>query len=194
MILKLLGTENRLEDKIKIQVAEVLEDMREKEERKNNVMLFNVEESKDVEGEKEHDRKEVQAILEHIGTQANSGVTLVRLGKRRPPSDQNRASRPRPLRVSFTEVVSRLETLKRANKLRLHPKYKVVGMAPDRTKKERDDEKVLRHELAERRGKGESVVIFRGKVMTKEEREVILRGITNPESEGEQGAVGGAAN
>ena len=65
-------------------------------------------------------------------------------------------------------------------------KYKKVGISADKTQKERDDDRALRQELADRKRRGERVVLFRGKVMTVEEREAVRAG-----NLGEMGRGGG---
>ena len=77
------------------------------------------------------------------------------------------------IRDSFNNAPARNRILKKAWRLRDSEEYNKVGLAADKTLKERNEERVLRKELARRRQGGEDVVIFQKRVVTKAEREVL---------------------
>lgn len=197
LILQLLQNENRLEEKIKVQVTEVLDAQKEKEERKSNVILFNVQESENDEKSQEtaHDMAQVEKILKtvHPGLQWHSSVTksVVRLGRKKSSKDQH--SKPRPIRVSFADAESKLEILRNAKKLR-GSGFQNVGIAPDKTLAERKEDLAKRTEFKERKARGDDVVWHKGKVMLKSERDKDQSREKGAENGLDRGTVGGASN
>ena len=177
VILQLLRNENKLEDRIKQQVSESLDDRKEKEDRKCNLIIFNVEESSDTSlaEQKKHDKHEVGKILDFIspGTEVDSVCEqdIVRLGPRKKSQSEDSRPKPRPLKIKFTDEQSRTSILRKARKLKDHQTYKKIGIATDKTQKEREEEKALRTELSNRKQNGENVFIYRGKIVVRTEND-----------------------
>ena len=80
-------------------------------------------------------------------------------------------NRNRLLRVVFKNENSRNIVLQKAKYLRQNHNTKAIFISPDRTPYEQAEFAKLRKELQERREAGEDVVIFRNKIVKKEERQ-----------------------
>lgn len=171
-VLQQMQKDRTLEDKVKVQVSETLEDIREKDDRANNLVFFNVHESKECnrEGEKKHDKVQIKSIVASI--QPNLSLEqiedkdIIRLGKK----NGQEGSKPRPVKVILKSVEHKNDILKNAWRLKDHEQYRKIGISADKTKKERQEEKSLREEYNRRKGLGEEVVILKGRVLTKQER------------------------
>jgi hypothetical protein len=182
--------QSQKEARIEKKVEEVLHDHRDREERGNNIVIFNVEESQgaDQEAQKRSDCNEIKHILDTVipGLATDKVEKVMRLGKK-PDSKNN--SKPRPIKVVLKDQETRNSVLRKAWRLKDHNSLKKVGIAADKTVKERNEEKACREEYRTRKAQ-EDVVIFKGKVVTKEEREVCRkreRGVV----ENSGGALGG---
>ena len=180
LILQLLQNENRLEDRIKAHVTEALDAQKQKTERKDNLIIFNVPEcdSESKQAIIDHDCSELDAILKVVDPEydynqsiARNGV--MRLGTMRKASTSNPNPKPRPIRVQFSDGDVRKNILNNARKL-AGSKFSKIGISADKTWYERQAELALRKELKERKGNGENVVIFRGKVMSQEDKNMLL--------------------
>ena len=68
-------------------------------------------------------------------------------------------------------------------------KFSRIGISADKTRFERETENSLRKELKRRKDNGEDVVLFRGKVALRTDRDHMLA--ANQEMEDEGGAFGG---
>ena len=198
LILRLLQNENRLEERIKTHVTEALDAQKEKVDRKDNLIVFNVPEStsKNETACKDHDDSELVNILRHVDPDFDFDKVqkdgVMRLGNKRVPSAANPSPKPRPIRIRFSDGVSRNKILTNARSL-AGSKFSKIGISADKTKFEREAETALRKEWKARKDNGEDVVRFRGKVILKAERDAILSGYHYQESEEkeEEGAVGG---
>lgn len=172
-ILKLLGNEERLETKIKDQVAEVMEDLGEKKDRKKNVVFFNIPENPDKEPQASNaeDRDNVANIIKELCPEFDSNSIeqndVVRLGKKKTPTESESNPKARPLRVTIKVASHRNTILQNCRRLKNNKniKFAKVGVAADKTQKERDADSALEKELKERRAKGENVVISKGRIV-----------------------------
>jgi len=158
-------------------MSEMLDIQKDNEERKNNVVAFNVDECQNEQDEEKHDRAEITNILNEIVPEFEprhiATAEIVRLGKRKPfqPKEGQQTPKPRPIKIIFQNVEAKNKILKNARKLKNFPNLKKIGLSSDKNKKEREEDLKLRKELKSRRDGGEDVVMFNGKVMTKTERE-----------------------
>ena len=167
LILQLLQDNKKVEEVVRIQIKESLEDKKEEEDRKNNLVVFNVEESDSRDGEKEHDIGELKAILQEVCPEENLDLEkrkIVRLGQRKPPSasNGNAKPKPRPIKIILDDGETRNRVLRQARRLKDSTKYKKIGLAADKTFKEREADKALRAELKRRKDQGEDVYISKG--------------------------------
>lgn len=160
-----------VEKKVETQVTEALEDQQEKEEKKNNIMIFNLPESRsdDEDQEVEDDIKVVKEVMSivhpNIGADTISDKTITRLGRRK-------EGKTRPIKVYFDNDLSKGKVFRNALKLRTTEKFSKVNISNDKTKKELLADRMLRDKLnAEKALKpDEDLIIFRGEIIRREDR------------------------
>lgn len=124
-----------------INTDDVIQEVREQEERRNNLVLFNVEESKshDTGDRIKHDKEEVKEIARicNVSIRRDEVLKAVRLGKK--------GENSRPLVVKLSSEDKKRDMLKNADKLG-RSKYKKVGLQQDLTPKQKEKEKELKEE------------------------------------------------
>lgn len=152
-------TENSPQDAIPDAIP-ILEEYRDRDRRRNNIILHNVEESK---SETKHKRQEddQQFVLKILTVLQFKNINIVkttRLGYK-----QRDNSIPRILLVQL--AVPRDEILFKAKMLRHHGVYNKIFIDPDRTPDERKTHKLLRDELKKRRADGEKCIIRGGRIV-----------------------------
>ncbi len=164
MILQLLQNEGRFESKIKAQVEEVLDNQKERDEKKNNVVVFNIPEGDETEEEdvnNKEDIKKVSKVLEIVCPEIKAEVlnktSVQRIGRRR----RVVGAKPRPIKIKFSGSEIKEKVLKGAKKLKGHDELRTVGISNDRTRMEIEEDRKLKEELEERKKKGENVYISR---------------------------------
>ena len=151
-----------------VNLARMVESKKEKEERQNNIILHNIEESRDGDPmrRKAHDTsmfgEVISAVLGDLDRPCLEIEKVYRLGKKR----EDESAKPRLLLVRLknkehVDLMIKNRWLVRQNAPSLGP----VFISRDLTKEEREKEGQLRRELEER-GK-ETHRIFRGKVVRK---------------------------
>jgi hypothetical protein len=147
-----------------------INEMRDRERRKTNIILFNVAESTtdDTETRKQHDADEVSCML---STELNIQTVVdkpVRLG----PKIQG-SKWPRPLIVSVGSEEAKWQILKESKNLAKARKetYRTVYIKKDMTPMEREADTELRNQLLDKRKKAdeegtlEKWIIKKGKVI-----------------------------
>ena len=154
-------------DMCSVLVTKTLEEL---EQRKTNIILYNVPES--MEGKKrdevrKHDQDGVSQVLEQINvTDEVKPVNFFRLGRREEGNHH-----PRPLLVKVRSQSERDLVLQKAFRCRdfiMGDGNRQVGISPDRTKEERDERKNLLTEMQERVKRGEKDLVLRnGRIVTK---------------------------
>ena len=161
-----------VETKVKEEVNEVLEEEREREMRKNNVIIFNVEEGNDDKEDEKSMKDSFLLVCELTGNNADPNTdlpNLKRLGKKLV------SGRPRPIKASGlnAELKRKLITNSRqiSHKATSDMTKKIV-VVPDKTLKQRETDKALYLEKKRRLDQGESVAIRRGKVVVVDEKGV----------------------
>ena len=142
-------------------MSKVFDSFMDKERRKLNVVVHNLPEQ---EGSSLAERMENDQLL--FKEVIKEGLNLIirptkafRVGKRI-------GDRPRLLIVTLESTDVKAELLRMASQLRHLSKWKRIYVTPDLTKKDRDDAKRLRDELATRKQAGEeNLVIRRGRIV-----------------------------
>ena len=185
MVIEMLTNEGRLEKKIKLQVSEILENQSEKEEKKNNLVMFNIPETDTDDEEKsaEEDLKKVKSVLHFVNPEVEVTslvkAQVIRCGKKR----NGPGVKPRTIKVLFSDSSSKGKFLRNAKKLRDHKTFSRVGLSYDKTKSELERDRLVKEEFLERKNKGEDVVRYRGQVVLRSELE----------DQNQRGAVGGVS-
>ena len=141
-----------LSSSVKSLVDECMEEERERDRRKNNIILHGIAEttSDDAQERSDGDLAQVSAILDFLNV-TYEVRKVQRLGKR----DEN--SKSRPLLIQLPNSTCSDELCRRANKLRQAPdSMKGVFIQPDRTQKQRAKRAELVKELKKRQDDGDS--------------------------------------
>ena len=155
----------KVEDKIKIHVNECIEEEKEKEEKKNNIIIYNIEETEGGDENPQEDISQIKKIMKEINPEfredgaEDSKMVISRLGKKRSPTEKEPEVRPRPIRVMFNNTEEKKTVLKNARNLRNSKTFKKIGITSDKTRKELNQDQMLRNEYKERTTKGEEVFI-----------------------------------
>ncbi len=142
---------------------QVIKEMKDQDDRKNNIIFFNIAESKskDMNERTKHDKEEVKEITKICSATIKKDDMLraIRLGKK-PNEDK-----PRPLLIEVSSDDKKKALFKNLSKLQNAPeKYQAVSVQNDLTKKQREQEKNLREEAKkkEEEASGEAKFKVRG--------------------------------
>ena len=167
--------DSNTDDKVEVQISEVFSELDLKKEKKNNIIVYNlpeVDKKKSKQEQKDIDMKNVNDILKFVNPDVDTSElcdkNIERMGERKDHND----TKPRPIKIKFPNFDSKLQTMKNARKLAKYTKFKKIGLAYDKTKKEQLEDKILRDELEQKRRSypDEGYVIFKGKVIKSSEK------------------------
>jgi len=157
-------------------ISDSVSELRDREARKNNLVIFNIPESSndDAEDRKLHDISTVIELFDFELDIQTTATNPVRLGKK-----QQNARYPRPLRVTVEDEQMKWKVLKASKNLRDPRKEenKLIYIKRDMTRMERGMEEDLRKQLAEKRKEAEdrgvqcSWTIRRGKLINQQRTE-----------------------
>ena len=164
-------TKKSIESMVQKEVSLAIDEMREEDKRKNNVIISGLVETPDTDETK--NLLEATHLLTDIPNVKDEICSIFRLGKPPTAPNSNQHVRPRLLKVSFKSLETKEKVFRKLidiNKREKDPKKKIY-VNDDLTSKQRIVDKEVREELKRRRSLGEDVV-RRG-------NEVILR---NPPS------------
>ena len=162
-ILEILQKDKKAEEQVKSHVEDVLEDQKEREEKKNNLVLFNVQEGTDAEDVVAKTKEVLNFVNPEVKTDSLDGTKIKRIGIKRD-------NKIRPIRVIMDSQESKYEILKNSRNLK-GSKFSKVGLSIDKTKKQQDEFRVLKAELDEKNkeGEGNEYTIFRNQVVKRKE-------------------------
>ena len=143
--------------------SKVVDEYRDLERRKWNLIVFNVPESKSTESSQRNaeDRDFFKSIINDVGVDSVEIIDVVRLGASTP-------NKLRPLRVQFANLSHRRSVLVNAKKLwdSSSDVFKGIYINPDLSVRERQTQRKLRSELARRKENGEyNIFIRRGRIL-----------------------------
>lgn len=143
--------------------SEILQEVEERQLRRNNVMIFGLPETShgSLTERKDHDNRAIHELFETIGIQNVSTEETRRVG--RITDDKIRA-----LKVTLKDVNTKRKILRSAKELRKSSRFRHVFLANDATKWQQKELFYLRSELKKRRDLGEDVVIYNGQLRSKE--------------------------
>lgn len=162
-------TDAKMDGIVKVRIDETLQEENEKKLRRNNVIVFGLEESEADEAATRiaDDTDGMLSILKSIRCESEM-KQLVRLG-RKPEKVGDDEVKPRPLKVVFTDEKSKNEVLVKARTLRTTG-HAHVFIVQDQTPKEREQRKVLVEERNRRKQAGEDVLIYNDRVVVRRRR------------------------
>ena len=153
-----------LEERIESISSSVFEEVEDRYRRQKNIIISGIPEQRtgDLTERKESDLEKVKKLLEHLSASINKDdiTTVHRVGKTGTSID-------RLLKVAFKNREAKEEVIRKSKQLRDIPAYRKTFINPDLTLKQRHQRKALDDELKNRRGLGQDVVIWKGKVVEK---------------------------
>ena len=160
-----------------VSVTKIVDEYRDIERRKWNVIVFDVPEPKsaDTSQRKTEDREFFNSLVENIGIAPVDIANVTRLGAKV-------ANKSHPLRVQLNNLSQRRSVLSNAKKLcnSSSRAFKEIFINPDLSPKERQAQKELRSELARRKEAGESgIFIRRGRIV--KQNKTINQAVSNPQ-------------
>lgn len=147
-------------------LAFMLSECEDRKQRENNLIFSGVEE--DIEGtvqeRRSADEERVKKVLEHLKFDDINLVSVSRIGK-------IKAGKPRLLRAQMRNTALKKRVLAVSKNLRLSDAHRQVYINPDYTRHEQELQKKLRENLKKFRAEGKDVMIFRGKIINRADRE-----------------------
>lgn len=148
-----------------------IEEMTERERRKNNLVIFNLPEStaRSPKGRQEYDKSVVEELIKTgIEVEGVEVIKVVRLGG----IGQNRLAKPRVTLIEVQDHSTKIRILQSARNLRSKDMWATTFVAPDMTPNQRKQRKELRTELNQRRARGEeNIIIRRGVIVAMKDRQ-----------------------
>jgi len=145
--------------------SEVVDEYLDRERRKHNLIIYNLQEPKNVHTNTERSRSDIGTLARlfhsQLGIQEDVEITkCIRLGK----VDQNKA---RPVLITIPDGSKRSLILRNASSLRKTEHHKHTYISPDMTPKKREIGKKLRSEIKRHKSQGETNITIRhGKIVT----------------------------
>ena len=142
--------------------SEILDEVEDREKRRNNVIVFSVEEREQgsLEERREHDIDVVNEVLDSLGFGDVVLNNVHRLGR-------TSSGKFRPLKVPLVNYSVKASVLQKSRLLKQNDKFKNVYITNDRTKLQQSEWSELRAERDRRKQDGEDVVIYNGKVCSR---------------------------
>ena len=155
-------------EKVFEQMHEHMREQEDRQNRKNNLVMYNVPESthQDPRERQTQDLAFCQDVIENslgVDGRAYEMVTVIRLGKTR-TDDRNR-----PVLIKMKSEYEKWEILRNAKNLKYErdDNKKKIGISLDLTAQQREHDRKLRNELKERREKGETGLYIKNGVLCK---------------------------
>ena len=159
-----------VEETVQTSIKEVLDDSKEHEEKKNNVIIFNLDEPTKIAGRTESQYQDDDLTKVNMIIRAAEGDEwtpvpnknqVTRLGQRKDDS-----KRPRPVKVSFDSNEEKWHLVRNTRKVRTMPAFKDVSIQHDKTRKELNVLRALKTECTNKRNvTGKDFVIFAQQIM-----------------------------
>ena len=141
-----------LDKKIEVKVVEMIDEDREIQEKRNNMIVYNIEEAPDSEEdgkELKDDIEKVREVLSVVHPDASkislTDVTVTRCGFNK------KKDKMRPIRVKLMENSTKGVIFKNSWKLKEHDKFKKVGLSNDKTAREQLKDRELRSRLQDKK-------------------------------------------
>lgn len=151
---------------IEEKLTSVYNECEDRKLRENNLIITGIEEEMEgtVEERRTKDEEKVRRVLSFLSIDENGFTEVSRIGK---PTN----GKPRLVRAKMKNVELKKRLLVSSKKLRSSEFYRNVYINPDYTKNEQSIQKKLRDNLKKLRADGKDVMIFRGKIIRRAEKE-----------------------
>ena len=139
-------------------MKEILDEVEQREQRRDNVMIFGLPERVDgsLEQRKQHDKNALANLFSELDLSMTAS-DIQRVGRMS-------SGNARPVRVRLADRSLKPQLLRQSKNLRKSSMFKQVYIHCDLTKVQQHERLQLRKELKERRAAGEDVVIYKDKV------------------------------
>ena len=142
---------------------DVLDEMEERELRRDNIAVFGIFEKTNgsLSERIQHDQEEVEQLFETMELPGLPFVHTRRVGR-------TVTGKSRPLIVKLRSRLDKPFVLRNTRLLKSSDKFKRTYVSNDLTKRQQNDRRKLRQELKNRWDAGEDVVIYKGKVCSRD--------------------------
>lgn len=165
-------TTKQLKSEMQAQITEALDDKEEREEKKNDVIMFNVPEVEPSNEEQElkEDTENVKIMLAMVlpvnGKVPIDEKNISRIGKAR------KDGKSRPIRIRFEDDTSKGLIFRNSAKLKKYEQYKKVNITSNKTRKELLADKMLKDRLDEQKRlrPDDDLIIYRGDIIKRADR------------------------
>ena len=182
MMMELLQNQNKkttepatatTENNLRATVSELLHEQKELEEKKDNIILFNIPESES----DDQELSNIKEVLNHVCPESDfttiTNSEVKRLGQKKDGPD----ARSRPIKVKIAQAEERSKLLKGARSLKNFQRFQKVGLSRDKTYREILHDREVRDEMTRWRNSGDPAkkdpVYFHGKVMSRTEMNLL---------------------
>lgn len=147
----------------RVSPAELLEEVEQRELRRNNIMIFGVNEKLDgsLPERKSHDQDMVNQVLQSINLSQVKFSETRRVGK-------ILNAKCRPVRVTLMNRSEKRNILQNSRLLKNSNDLQKVYVSNDLTNLQQSDRQKLRDELKARKDAGDDVVIYRGEIRARD--------------------------
>lgn len=145
--------------------SSIIEEVIQRVQRQQNLMISGLPETSvgSLEERDASDRRAMTEVIGAVGLRHDAhSFRLTRVGK-------PRSNRPRLLKVECQNPGIKNEILQRAKVLRKSSNFKNVYINEDRTIQQQNEWRQIRQKLKQRKDLGDDVVIYRNKIMLREE-------------------------
>lgn len=141
------------------QTEKVVQELMDRERRKNNIVLFNITEANagDKNDQVAADVTTCKEILSVLGVSPNIPIKPVRLGK----FDPTKADRKRPIKIDLGDTVLVDKVIRNCKHLRTSTTFNSVGISKDRTPSQTAFYHKVRQELLRRKDAGETNIFIK---------------------------------
>lgn len=156
------GSRHIIDRNMQIQITEAME----RDKRKNNLVLMGIPEQKE----------DLVGYIEEIIKESTGGTAIFEIVGRVGKSEIT--DKTRPLRILMEDPVARRRILKGASSLKTKKDFDKIYIVPDHTRKQQEQDKILRDKVKQFRAEGKTgVKISKGEVIQirGEEKEVLFK-------------------
>ena len=147
------------------------------EQKKNNIILFNLPEGdgKEEEKNKEGDLRKTKEVLTYVNSEVSTKeldfTKVSRIGSRK-------EKRTRPIKIVMDSPESKLSILRNARKLKDSDSFNKIGLSFDKTEKQKEEYRCLKERLQSKNqstGSGKDYVIWREQITLRSEIPILIR-------------------
>ena len=174
--IELLRNEKKTDEQMKVHVEEVLNDQLERDQKKNNIIMYNLPEGTDQDEEKNKtdDLDKAKEVLKFVNSEVKTEnydkSKIMRIGPKR-------SNKVRPVKIIMENQDCKNNILRNARNLKESEKFSKIGLSFDKTRKQQEEYRKLKEKLEEHKKKddGKDYVIFRNQIVVRSEIANIIR-------------------